>query len=64
MTGTSGEFAFAPTLTRSDNDNHAPGSQPNWQESTLVALVDPLRGLAGFHRIGIHPNRNEASIYS
>lgn len=62
--GTSGEFPYAATLTRSDNENHAPGTQPKWQESTLVALVDPQRGLAAFHRIGIHPNRNEASLYS
>jgi hypothetical protein len=59
-----GQFPFAPALTSIDNDNHAPGSQRNWQESTLVALVDPVRGLAGFHRIGIHPNRGTASLYS
>jgi hypothetical protein len=64
MAAISGAFPFAPTLTRSDNENHAPGPEANWQESTLVALVDPQRGLAGFHRIGIHPNRNEASLYS
>ncbi len=62
--GTSDEFPYASTLTRSDNENHAPGPQPKWQESTLVALVDPQRGLAAFHRIGIHPNRKEASLYS
>ena len=64
MSATSAAFPFAPTLTRNDNENHAPGPEANWQESTLVALVDPQRHLVGFHRIGIHPNRNEASLYS
>ena len=58
------QYPYAPTLATVDDGNHAPGSEPHWQESTLVALVDPARGLAGFHRIGIHPNRREASIYS
>ncbi len=58
------EFPHAPTLTRADDANHAPGPEAHWQESTLIALVDPLRGLAGFHRIGVHPNRQEASLYS
>ena len=59
-----GEFPYAPTLSRSDDGNHAPGSQPLWQESSFVAFVDPARGLAGLHRIGMHPNRGEASVYS
>jgi hypothetical protein len=58
------DFPHAPTLTRADDANHAPGPEAHWQESTLIALVDPLRGLAGFHRIGVHPNRQEASLYS
>jgi len=58
------EFPYAPTLAKADDGNHTPGPEPHWQESTLVALVDPAHGLAGFHRIGIHPNRREASIYS
>jgi hypothetical protein len=57
-------FPHAPTLDVADDGNHTPGPEPHWQESTLVALVDPLHGLAGFHRIGIHPNRQEASLYS
>lgn len=57
-------FRYAPTLDRQDDGNHTPGEEPHWQESSLVAFVDPARGLAGFHRIGIHPNRQEASIYS
>lgn len=59
-----GEFPYAPSLVGDDNGNHPVGDQPHWQESSLVAFVDPARGLAGFHRIGIHPNRGEASIYS
>ena len=54
----------APGLTIADNGNHQPGSDPKWQESSLIAYCDPARGLAGFQRIGIHPNRGEASIYS
>lgn len=57
-------FRFASSLSAADDGNHQPGDAPHWQESTLVAFVDPARGLAGFHRIGIHPNRGEASIYS
>lgn len=60
----SSEFEYAPTLTRADDGNHAPGPQPNWQESSFVAFVDPQRGLAGLHRIGMHPNRGESSLYS
>lgn len=59
-----GYYPYAPTLSPADDGNHTPGVDRNWQESTLVAFVDPARGLAGFHRIGMHPNRGEASIYS
>jgi hypothetical protein len=58
------EFPYAPTLTRADDGNHAPGAAKLWQESSFVAFVDPARGLAGLHRIGMHPNRGEASLYS
>jgi hypothetical protein len=61
---TNDRFPHAPTLTNDDDGNHQPGEPPHWQESSLVAFVDPARGLAGFHRIGLHPNRREASIYS
>jgi len=57
-------FAYAPTLTESDDRNHEAGEQAHWQESSLVTFSDAKNGLAGFHRIGIHPNRKEASIYS
>ncbi|WP_159979036.1 MULTISPECIES: hypothetical protein [unclassified Novosphingobium] len=57
-------FPYAPHLTAADDGNHSPGAEPHWQESSLAAFVDPMRGLAGFHRIGIHPNRANASIYS
>lgn len=58
------DFPHAPTLAESDDGNHLPGPEPHWQESSLVAFSDPVRGLAGFHRIGIHPNRGKASLYS
>ncbi|GGC16844.1 hypothetical protein GCM10011371_00340 [Novosphingobium marinum] len=58
------EFPYAPGLSASDDGNHAPGEGDKWQESSLVAYCDPSRGLAGFHRIGIHPNLGEASVYS
>jgi hypothetical protein len=58
------EFAYAPTLTRSDDANHAPGPQSLWQESSFVSFVDPASGIAAVHRIGMHPNRGEASVYS
>jgi hypothetical protein len=51
-------------LSLADNDNHVPDAHPLWQESSLVCFCDPDAGLAGFHRIGIHPNNNQASIYS
>jgi len=57
-------MAYAPGLTIEDDGNHRPGPEPKWQESSLVSYCDPARGLAGFQRIGIHPNRNEASLYS
>jgi hypothetical protein len=57
-------FPYASTLRRDDNENHMPGTEPLWQESSLVCFCDPDAGLAGFHRIGIHPNKNEASVYS
>lgn len=57
-------FKYAPGLTPADDGNHVPGVPAHWQESSLVAFVDPERGLAGFHRIGIHPNRKQASVYS
>lgn len=60
----SAAFPYAPGLTIADDGNHLAGIDANWQESSLVAFVDPARGHAGFHRIGIHPNRSEASIYS
>jgi len=58
------EFPYAPTLTSADNGNHAPGAQSLWQESSFVSFVDPLHGIAAVHRIGTHPNRGEASVYS
>jgi hypothetical protein len=57
-------FLYAPALSARDDGNHPPGTEPHWQESSLVAFADPARRLAGFHRIGIHPNRATASIYS
>lgn len=57
-------FPYARTLTPADDGLHPPGPQALWQESSLVAFVDPAQGLAGFHRIGMHPNRGQASIYS
>jgi len=57
-------FPYAPALHRNDNENHPPGVEPLWQESSLVCFCDPDAGLAGFHRIGIHPNKREASVYS
>ena len=59
-----GEFPYAPTLTRSDDRNHAPGVERLWQESSFVSFVDPARGIAAVNRIGMHPHRSEASIYS
>jgi hypothetical protein len=64
MSAVQKQYPFAPTLTSDDNGNHSPGTQPKWQESALVAFVDPERGLACFHRIGIHPNTGAASLYS
>lgn len=55
---------YAPTLTLADDGAHAPEPNPHWQESSLVAFVDPANGTAGFHRIGLHPDPGEASIYS
>ena len=57
-------FPYAPGLSALDDGNHEPGPEPHWQESSLVAFADPARKVAGFHRIGIHPNRASASIYS
>jgi hypothetical protein len=57
-------MAYAPGLTDEDDKNHPPGSDDKWQESSLVAYCDPARGLAGFQRIGIHPARRQASVYS
>lgn len=59
-----GRMRYAPGLSLEDDGNHSPGPEPNWQESSFVAYCDPARGLAGLQRIGIHPNRNEANIYS
>jgi hypothetical protein len=58
------EYPHAPALSRSDDGNHAPGPQALWQESSFVSFVDPARGIAAVHRIGIHPNLGEASLYS
>lgn len=58
------DYPHAPELTARDNENHEPGPEDLWQESSLVCFCDPDARLAGFHRIGIHPNKNEASIYS
>lgn len=57
-------FPHAPQLDAADSGNHPPGPEPHWQESSLVAYVDPLKRLAGFQRIGIHPHRDAASLYS
>lgn len=62
--GLKGRMTYAPDLSLEDNANHQPGREAKWQESSLVAYCDPAHGLAGFQRIGIHPNRNEASLYS
>jgi len=59
-----GRMSYAPSLTLEDDKNHSPGPELKWQESSFVAYCDPARGLAGLQRIGIHPNRNEASLYS
>jgi hypothetical protein len=57
-------FRYAPTLTIADGGNHEVGPEENWQESSFIAFVDPVRGLGGLHRIGIQPNQDVASIFS
>jgi hypothetical protein len=47
-----------------DNGNHAPGPEDNWQESSLFIWHDGATGSGGFYRLGIHPNRKTASIYT
>jgi hypothetical protein len=59
-----GPYRYAPNLTEADDLRHAPGPEPHWQESSFVCFSDPAHGLAGLHRIGIHPNRGAASLYS
>ena len=58
------EFPYAPTLSRADDGNHTPDQRPIWQESSFVAFMDPVPGIAAIHRIGIHPNRGEGNMYS
>lgn len=36
---------------------HDPGPEPLWNESTLLHWVDLERGVGGFHRLGVQPNR-------
>ncbi|MBN8848654.1 MULTISPECIES: hypothetical protein [unclassified Sphingomonas] len=47
-----------------DNDNHAPGPEENWQESSLFTWHDADSASGGFYRLGMHPNRKTASIYT
>lgn len=47
-----------------DNDSHKPGDEANWQESSLFCFFDSRTEVAGYHRIGIHPNTGTTQVYS
>lgn len=53
-----------PFADRADNGNHVPGPEHNWQESALFTWHDAASGSGGFYRLGIHPNRPTASLYT
>lgn len=48
----------------SDNANHEPGPEENWQESSLFCFFDSRTGVAGYYRIGIHPNTGASQVYN
>jgi hypothetical protein len=51
-------------LDSADNANHPPGEDPNWQESSLFCFFDTDTGVAGYHRIGVHPGDGSTRVYS
>jgi hypothetical protein len=57
------EFPYAPTLTSADNGNHAPGTQPLWQESCSFRSSTRCTGSPP-SIASAHTNRGEASVYS
>jgi hypothetical protein len=47
-----------------DYGRHNPDDDPWWQESTLFTWSDPRRGLGAEYRLGIHPARGVANVYT
>ena len=47
-----------------DNANHEPTDDPHFQESSLFCFFDTDAGVAGYHRIGIHPSDGSTRVYS
>ena len=45
-----------------DEGRHDPGEEARWNESWYFDFTTGERGLAGYTRLGLYPNRNEAWI--
>lgn len=41
---------------------HAPGHEPDWQESDCYWFYDPKTGVGGYHRVGQKPNKGTGQV--
>lgn len=48
---------------REDHGNHTPTDDDWWQESAFFNMCDPVTGVMGYYRIGMHPNLGVANSY-
>ncbi len=56
--------ASLPEPDASDWGRHEPDDDPWWQESAVFTWSDPLRRLGAEYRLGIHPVRGVANVYT